>query len=280
MAVNKKHLSGIGRPIDLKVATNRAIAIITLLTLFGGFCFQFIIAQGSWLGSLSWGFQLSVSVFLTWALCREIDPDHNPPAFIASGIAFIVFIIWEMPSLLFILWILLACRFLNRIIGISTTVLDSIIFLLMSLWLTYQNSWLIGYLTGFVFLADAFMPYGKKFKLYFAGLSFLITTIFVLTINYEYPPSFDSKTGLLVLFLCLIFIPVILRSRQVESQCDFPDNPALPIRIQAAQVFALSSGVSMLLWHGQAGFLQTAPLWACVLASAVYAFYIALAQKN
>ena len=82
--MNRTDISSIGRAVDLTYATNRAIAVITLLVAIGGLLWQRL-SGAPWLASTTWGSQAGLTVFLTWALCRELDPDHPTAAFAAVG---------------------------------------------------------------------------------------------------------------------------------------------------------------------------------------------------
>ena len=83
-----RRLTTVGRAIDLSYPTNRAIAIVTGVVMVGGTLSQ-LLSEGGWGQSLVSGANAGLSVFLTWALCRELDPDHAVSAFVAVGLALI-----------------------------------------------------------------------------------------------------------------------------------------------------------------------------------------------
>ena len=98
-------VTALGRPIDLSYPTNRAIAAIMLAA--------FVIT-----GLLTtWGTGLTValSLFLTWALGRELDPDHNASAFVAVALTAVGY---RTPSLALCGLFLLGIRAVNNTTGL------------------------------------------------------------------------------------------------------------------------------------------------------------------
>ncbi|CAN0400327.1 unnamed protein product, partial [Phaeothamnion confervicola] len=148
-------VTGLGRPLDLRYPTNLAIALISLTVAGTAACID---------GTPLSGLHAGLDVFFTWALCRELDPEHDIAAFVAVGLSIFGLLNWgQSAAPLF--WLLLAVRTLNRTTGLACTVLDSV--LLLALGVT--SGW--GALTAFVFGADAMLPGGRKPQLLFAALA-------------------------------------------------------------------------------------------------------------
>lgn len=104
--VNHRFTS-INRPIDPKYPTNRAIALFALIVMIVGGIFQLLTGTGWLLGGF-WGLGAGITVFFVWAICRELDPDHDLSAFVAASLALLGLFFWELPGLLELLWLPLA----------------------------------------------------------------------------------------------------------------------------------------------------------------------------
>lgn len=127
------------RPIDPSYPTNRAIAALTMAVIVGGIVLQLIVGEGLTQG-VSWGISAGLTVFLAWALGRELDPDHDLSAFVAAGLALIGLLLFDLPSLMALLWMLFFLRMVNRTTGLPARILDSLLILGLGSWLTWQGS--------------------------------------------------------------------------------------------------------------------------------------------
>ena len=138
--------STIGRSVDLRVPTNLAIAAITALSFVAGTLTSLIQGQGIGAGlliGLSWG----GSMFLAWALARELDPDRWYSAFFAAAGALAGTILLGSPHFLMLFWFLLAVRFINRSTGLPPGLLDFGGIYGIKLWLGLTAHWAIPLLT-------------------------------------------------------------------------------------------------------------------------------------
>lgn len=277
--MEKKNISGIGRPVDPNYSTNRAITIISII-VFAGSSILKIVTRHDFFDSLLWGFQVGITVFLSWALSREIDPDYNVSAFIAAGLSLIGVFYWGIPALGVIFWLLLAVRIMNRITGLPVTILDSIVFITLSAWLSYQVNWGIGLVATIVLLADILISSRKGVLFIFPFLSMFFTwEIFQRWGVVKMPGEFIIKDWIIVLVLCLVFLSVIIRTRKVNSMCDTPGEVPVPLRIQLGQIVVLLVGLEVMLWNGKVGMIEMFPLWLSVLAVSIYAGLIRIVPK-
>jgi hypothetical protein len=158
-------LTGIGRPLDFKYPGNWEIFFLTLTVTVFGIGLQLVWGLGGFRAVL-WGLSAGLSVFLTWALGRELDPDTIVSDFIAVGLTLIGLFIWGIPSLIFLFWLILAVRILNRTTGKAATILDSLGLIGLGAWLSYQGSWIAGLLSAVVFFSDSLLPRGKRSQLF------------------------------------------------------------------------------------------------------------------
>ena len=164
------NISAIGRPLDPDYGTSRAIAIITGVVFLAGVIVQ-ILSGAGWLSGARWGLSAGLTVFLSWALCRELDPDHDLSAFGAAGLGLVGLILWGLPHLLTLFWMLLAVRTMNRTTGLHATVLDAVTLVALGGWLAFQRHWGYSVITAVAFLLDAHLAPALRRQLVFTGIS-------------------------------------------------------------------------------------------------------------
>ena len=265
--MNPYDLTSIGRPIDPEYPTNRAIALITLMVAVGGAVWRGVSGR-AWLASVLWGVQAGLAVFLAWALCRELDPDHPAAAFPAAGLALLAVFLWDLPQLGVIFWMLILARVVNRSTGLPAGVLDSLGLLGLAGWLSLQGDWGYGFVTALAFLLDALLPDRLRRQLAFALLAVIVTAA-AAALGNGFPGDAPSLTGgLIALALSLVFFPVIHEARTCESVGDETGERLSPVRVQAAQALVLVSGVAAALAGGPTALAALSPLWAATLGAA------------
>lgn len=107
----------LARKIDIRYPTNRWILIIAIIaTGVGYFTSQDF--------NLAW--KLGISIFLTWAVTREIDPKREYAAFLAAFFGLAIFFIPFKIDLMVVFFLLLELRYVNRIVGDNNTILDMV----------------------------------------------------------------------------------------------------------------------------------------------------------
>ena len=77
-------------------------------------------------------------------------------------------------------------------------------------------------------------------------------------------------SALAVIVISALFIVVIADSRKVRAVGDQTEDVLDPVRVQSAQVLALSTALISTVWNGIAGFVAILPLWAAIVGTAVY----------
>ncbi|MBS3736387.1 MAG: hypothetical protein V5A87_01510 [Candidatus Bipolaricaulota bacterium] len=260
----KKDIRGIltiGRPVDPDYPSNAFIMLFSLAVSIGFGVYSYLTGSSA-LSSLLFGIRSFISVFLAWALGREVDPDRP----LSAGLAAIgqVIVIWMVgvPSLLLPLWALLSFRILNRTTGIKAGWADSFLVTAFSLWLGYQFSWVVPGATAVILLSDGLMKDPNR-KQIVPGLLTGGATVYLL-IN---SPSiwtgygdYPVKLGI-VLGISLIFLSVIYDSRKVISTGDESGKKIYAHRVQLTQFIALSVAILFPLGSGVYGFHQFAVFW-------------------
>ncbi len=265
--MNLTDITSIGRTIDPHYPTNRAIAILTLVIAAGAALWQRLSGE-PWLASATWGLQAGLTVFLAWALCRELDPDHPLGAFVAAALALPALYLWGLPHLGVTFWLLMMSRVVNRTVGLPAGLLDALGLLGLSTWLSWQGNWGYGIITALAFLLDALLPRPTRRHLFLALPTTIATVVAAFLGTASATSGAPSLTGgLVALALSLIFLPVVLASRSIESVGDHTGQALIPVRVQAAQVLALLIGIETALLSGPSAIPQLTPLWAATLGA-------------
>jgi len=269
-------VTSIGRPIDVNYPTNRAIVIWALVVAVAGATVQVLAGEG-WASGGLWGINAGLAVFLAWAMCRELDPDHPLSAFVAAGLATagllpaVGRVCYPPPQLLVILWLLVAVRVVNRTTGPPATVLDALGVLGLGAWLSYQGNWGYGALTVIALLLDGQLPDPQRRQRWFAGIGAVV--VGVIAVLRGMPRGSGGSAvwpGLLAVGMCALFAPVFVAARSVESVGDQGGQRLIGVRVQAAQGIALLAGVQAAFWSGEAGLVAMMPLWAAVVGASIY----------
>jgi hypothetical protein len=274
-------ITALGRiPIDPSYPTNRAVAVLTTVVVISGAILRLLRGTAP-LESLLWGIGVGLAVFLTWALGRELDPDHDLSAFVGAGLVLIALLLVGAPSLLLILWLLLVLRLVNRTTGLPAKPLDSLGVLGLGAWLTWQGYWLTGLMTAVAFLLDGLLSPPLKSSLFVSGLAF-VTTV-VLSIFHGGMAMESGPTMLVVVFSIVaagLFLPVIATTRKVEALGDATGEVLNPKRVRAAQVVALLTALLFAWWAGASGLITLLPLWAAMIGVGLHRLAILFLQQR
>jgi hypothetical protein len=263
------NFTGIGRGFDPRNPTNLAIFGLAALAGAADTIIQLLSGAG-FMESMGWGFVAGFAVFMGWALSREVDPDYPWSAFLAPFLALAGVLVYGRPALLFSLWLIIVLRVLNRTTGVPAKNMDQLSVLVFSLWLAYQGFWLAGLAAAVVFVLDAVLSWPNRQQLVYAALAALGTLGLA-----AFRPGLESDPlGPVTLALGgisgLLFILVIVNSRELRSTCDYAGSPLSPRRVQWAQGIALGIAVLTVVFYGQAGLLASLPLWAALLGTGLY----------
>ena len=261
-----------GRPVEWNYPTNRAISVITLVVVSGGIIYKLFSGE-QLLHSLGWGFGVGFSVFFSWALCREVDPDHDLSAFVAAGLTLIGVFFFYPPTFIGLLWLILMLRIVNRTTGRKPYVQDSIILTLLSAWFTFQGYWIYGLITMIAFYLDSLLPSRHKRQIYFSLVNALI--IIVIWIFKGYPATFANfplAFPAVPVLIIILFIPLMLSYRNVRSVGDETGERLQPSRVISAQILALFFGIQLVL---QSGYAPLLPLYGAISGAVIY-YYVSI----
>jgi len=277
-----RQVSGIARPLALDYRTNRWITLLTLVVLIVSGLWRVLLGQ-SWLAATAWSVTAALSVFLAWAIARELDPDAELAAFAAVGLTLPALAAsglgWmPLPDLAGLFLLMLAVRVLNRTTGVAATLPDTLGLLALGLWLGYQSSPV--YLAAAVaaLLVDGLIGPADRGRLALAAAAAAVGGLLI-TIGSP-PDDFGGSPAraplvvqallLAALVLSALFTVTIRAAAQVHSLADDTADPLSPRRVRAGQLLALLAAVGILLGHGGAGLIALLPLWAAMAATGVY----------
>lgn len=272
--------SSISRPIDPDYPTNRAILILTLFVIFASAGFQ-VLSGIPPVQALIPGIRAGIYVFLAWALARELDPDNELSAFSASFLACAALLYFPVPGMLGLALFLLLIRIMNRSTGLPATKSDSLVILLLSGWLSFQENWIFGITAALAFFLDSRLPEPNRQQRFFAGAALLIPAFAFLRklktgslgAGVSEAALFQVPGLLLILLIpAVLFVPHILASRKIKSKGDRNGLPLDPGRVQTAQVTALLGALALAALEGWPGVELMIPLWSAVIGISLYAF--------
>jgi hypothetical protein len=279
--VKLSDVTTLGRtPIDPSYPTNLVIAALTSAVAIAGSIWR-LISGVALLESALWGIGVSLALFLTWALGRELDPDHDLSAFVGAGLVLIALLLVGAPSLLPTLWLLLVLRLVNRTTGLPAKTLDSLGVLGLGTWLTWQGYWMTGLMTAVAFLLDGLLSPPLRSSLFVSGLAF-VTTV-VLSIFHAGMAMESGPTMLAMVFSVVVaglFLPVIATTRELEALGDATGEVLNPRRVQAAQVLALLTALLFAWWAGASGLITLLPLWAAMIGVGLYRLAVLFLQRR
>ncbi|MDD4254935.1 MAG: hypothetical protein PHP59_06105 [Methanofollis sp.] len=256
--------SGIARPLDFSYQTNRIIVLLALTALLVSAAASALAGTGI-VETLIRGPGAALAVFLTWALCREIDPDHDLSALLAAAMTTGALLILSIPDIPTLLWALLVIRVVNRTTGRAATTIDLIFVLLLTLWPLSRGFLPAGPIAATAFFLDGRSKDPARHRLPFAVVALLATAVALLAT----PVHLGAPTpaaGIGIAAATVLFIPAIAASKTVHSREDSGDRPLDPGRLMTGQALALATALSAVTTDPAA----LAPLWAAILAAGLW----------
>ena len=130
-------VTSLGRPVEPKYGTNKAILILMPVSAVTAGVVTSI--QGNGVGEATVAaLQAFLIVFACWALGRELAPDDNAAAFVGTTLAFVSLWWWPSPSLLLLFTALALSRIVNRSTGLTARLSDSSMVTALVIWPSLQ----------------------------------------------------------------------------------------------------------------------------------------------
>jgi len=270
VAVRLRDITVLGRSLAPRYPTNLAIGALSLVVGAAGTVAN-LLSDVELLESVLWGIGAGLSVFLTWALGRELDSAHDLSAFVGAGLMIVAMPFFDLPTLMVILWLVVVVRMVNRTVGLPATLLDSLALLGLGGWLTWQGHWIVGLVTSTAFLLDGLLTNPLRYHLVLSGLAFAGTvalSVFRGDVAMESGPTMPVIISSVV--MAGLFLVVVGTSREVCAVGDATGERLDARRVQAAQLLALLAALLYAWWDGVAGVEALCPLWAAMVGVALY----------
>ena len=267
-AARKLSWSTIGRPVDVSYPTNRAILILSLFGLVAGVVASLIgrISIGS---SLIVGLQWAGAMLLGWALGRETDPDRNLSAFVAAGGALIIAITLGPPSFLFLLWFILAMRYINRSTGVPPGILDFAALYGIKIWLGFTAHWTIPLLTFPTMLFADLERFPRWLRIVLPLLMPAAAVVMGFSKGWRFEiPQWGWLEIVGLVLIALSMLPVISSYRTVRSVGDRTGSPLKPHRVQWSLVWIVVAALILTL-TGTASVAELGPIWAAMAGTSI-----------
>jgi hypothetical protein len=270
-------ISAIGRPLDRKYATNRAV--LRLLPVAGLLAGAVAALSGeAGLQILGSGVAGSLCAFGGWALARELAPDDNAAAFVSMALGFVTHIVVGFLSLLLLITTILLVRIVNRTVGPRARLLDSVVVSGLTITLVYVAKMpLVGISAALSFALDAVLHNPLRRQWLFAGLCLAAVGVWF-ALNGAASPEWPVITrGIIVLLaaVTVLFAAVIVMTRKLNSKADVTGVCLSVSRVRAGMLIALLVALQSILL-GQPGLFLAAPIWASLAGVAVTAFIMSI----
>ncbi|MDN7024270.1 hypothetical protein FGU65_05085 [Methanoculleus sp. FWC-SCC1] len=261
--------SALVRSVDPAYPTNRNISILTLGVFAAAVALNLALGAGVLASGIA-AVLAAASVFLAWALARELDPEKEYAAFVAAGLAGGALLLLPLPDPGIALLALLLLRMVNRTTGLAAGYPDSVIVLAVAAWPLWQGHLFAGLAAIAAFLLDGVLSRPNRKQLVFALAAALETGLFAVTGRGLAIDIIGPRVNGAVILASLLFLAVIGGSSTVEAAGDRTGRPLNPLRVQSAQVLALAWAFLAAVIGGEAAIIAIFPLWAGMIGTGLY----------
>lgn len=266
MASALTRITSIGRPVEAKYPTNRAILIIMGVAAVAA-AVQALVG-GAELGPSAYAAgHAALLVFIVWAYGRETAPDDNPAAFIAVAAVVGAWGYGLRPDVLPLAALMGGSRIVNRTVGPPPALLDMVAVTAIAGWVTWQGNWPVGIAVALAMLLDFRLKPRHLVAMPFAmALAFVTVAAWRVTRPVFGPPT--STVGWVAVGIAAAFAVVVLAQGRLTSRTDRDDEELSPARVQGGMAVALLAAVAM-AGRGQEHLLAATGLF-CVMAGTVF----------
>ncbi|WP_135611535.1 hypothetical protein [Methanococcoides sp. AM1] len=269
-------ITSINRPVDPDYPTNRLMIWISAIVLVAGSLFHLSL-NNTTSASIIYGITAGISVFLVWAISREVDPDHEIAAFVPVILSFVPVMVFGIHPVLPLFWLLLLLRIVDRSTGLKAGIFDTIAVFLLSVFLTYQMTWLFGILTATAFFIDSRASYPNRIHL-IASILMLAASLFnIFEGNNTAIVNITLIEITALLSMSILFIPSILDSRELKSKGDMTGESLDKLRVKMGKILFMVTAILFLLSDIESAYLW--PLLWCV-AAGIGSYRILIGDKT
>lgn len=275
---NLYQFTSIGRTLDPRYPTNLAILLASVAAgIVAGLVA--IISGESTGAALIAGIVCAASVFVAWALARELDPDHNRSAFLAAGTAFTASFFVEMPNFFALFAVVMLLRVVNRTVGPPAKLFDTLGVLVIAGIVIFTGTWMFGIVAVAALVMDSILQNPHRRHLIAAGVVVLMIAARFVLLDVDEPQALSTMMMVIELAVTALFIVAMFSMREVHTTSDANDERLAVHRVQAGMGIGLMA-VLVMLWNGNAGMIAMAPLWTALFSVAVYRLAIPLLPRG
>lgn len=198
--------TSIGRPLDPKYPTNKAMLILMpVAAILGVAIALFNGEEGT--SAVMHGLTLLLVVFTSWALGRELDPDDNTAAFIGMVVAFCTALVLDSPGILIVFTTIGLVRMVNRSTGLPARASDSVLVLLLTFLLVYTTeSPLFGVVAALAFILDGMLRNPLRQQWIFGLVSLAGVVIYM--VDHDTGPNLITIPDSLFEWLSFLFLSI------------------------------------------------------------------------
>ncbi len=264
-------LKNLSRPVVFSSLTNRIIIYISL-TVFVLFLIYQSVQGIAFLPALVHAAGTGFSVFLCWALGREIDPANAWSAFAAVPFVIVAALADGAPSIITLLFIILIGRALNRTAGARLSETEALLLAVLGIGLYYN-----GFVTGLPVLAvvlavEAALDPVNRRQLYIALLSAALFAAGSLLFSELLPPAPELNLfkGIVILLLTAAVIFITLATRGDRASGDLDGRPLEKRRLLLARVMPALFIALEIAFKGSIAILALYPALLAYLGVALF----------
>ncbi len=272
MTTDVYRFSSIGRPVDRRYPTNRAVASLSLAVMILGFIVRRMAGTPSPEASFG-SLLMAIGFFLAWAMARELDPDHDLSAFVAAAVSLIPLAVLGSPDFAATLLVLLLLRILNRTVGPAARPLDTIAILALVGVAVWRGHLVLAVAAAAALALDAVLRPPHRVHLAAAGAAIGMLAVGIGRV--EAAPGMAGVGNLgvvmwMALAATLPFLSLIRASGSLVTASDLDSRPLSGTRVRAAQGLGLLTLTAVVLLEGRTGLAALSPLWAALAGAGAY----------
>jgi hypothetical protein len=273
--------SALARPVEPKYPTNLAVIILLPVIAIALFAWQTV--HGTPLAEAGNAALLAmVAAFLTWALGREMDPDHNATAFIALALTALLAGLGYSFDLLTLGALMFAVRLANRTVGPQAKIGDIITLVLLNLGaVLVDGAWWMPFLSVIALVFDEMQERSNlPQRLAIPALILIGAQAFFIGDGIALSAMDSLVRGwvVTVVVITLMAGSAIWNLPDLRSVMDVPQTPCNRRRIQAGMILIMLGGLASLL-GGQESLAGNLAIWS-VLAASIAGRNIIIADED
>lgn len=262
-------LTSLPRLIDLRVPSNRVVALASAVALAAGMGYSLThgesVAQAAALG-----IEGALSVFLAWAIARELDPDKPRSALFSILLAALLLVTEGRPFLPGVVQVLLIARILVRSTGSPPTLLDLGVLVALAVFGARVREGIpIGLVLGGAVIADARLHDPAPRRSLIGGTLILGGTLLAAWYFRSFEGSWTTPTT--AQWILLAIIAAACACLDVPSPTSTDDRKQSVLsraRLSAGTWAAAAAGAATLAWVGGPAFASLGPLFAALVGVA------------